>query len=99
MAMARCLVTYIADPDRVFKAIRAEFGSSPCHDTIRHLREAHLKPAYYSEPFKPHDGYYPRDAADSLAKTNALFLLRLQDERTLSLALRDRFKRVPELVE
>jgi hypothetical protein len=80
-AMARCLASYINDPDKIFRRVKAEFGSSPCHETISAMRARHLQPAYISEPAKPYDGYYPGDAAASLETTNALFLARLKNER------------------
>lgn len=84
MAMARSLVTYIDCPDRVFRAVRGEFGTSPCHETIRQLRASHLKPVAHSEPWKPHDGYYPGEAVKAADRANRLFLLRLEAERASS---------------
>ena len=99
VAMARCLASYIDNPDKIFRRVKAEFGTSPCHETISAMRARHLQPAYISEPAKPYDGYYPGDAAASLETTNTLFLLRLDQERTLSLALRDYCGRMAEVVE
>jgi len=84
VAMARCLASYIDNPDKIFRRVKAEFGTSPCHETISAMRARHLQPAYISEPAKPYDGYYPGDAAASLETTNTLFLARLKSERDLS---------------
>jgi hypothetical protein len=81
-AMARALVTYIACPHEVRRRVLDNFRSAPCIGAIKTLRAAHLRPPTPVEPFKPHDGYYPGDAADALAKTNTEFLMRLRAERT-----------------
>jgi hypothetical protein len=39
--MARCLVTYINDPDAVRREVLAEFSTSPSIHTIRHFMIAH----------------------------------------------------------
>lgn len=81
MAMARALVTYIDCPDRVFKAVRAEFDSAPCHRTIQQMRESYLRPMAQVEAWKPHDGYYPDEVSKQAAKTSLMFLARLEAER------------------
>jgi signal recognition particle subunit SEC65 len=82
-AMARFLVTFMDNPDVIREAILRQFRRVPTERTIREMRAKHL--AHKNRPpeaaCKPHEGYYPRDAADSLTKTNAAFLARLEAER------------------
>jgi hypothetical protein len=77
--MARCLASYIADPERIRREVNVAFGSSPCIQTIYRMRENHLRGRSASrEPFHPHDGYYPGDALEAADRANALFLDRLR---------------------
>lgn len=84
--MARCLVTYIADVDRVFRLVRAEFQSSPSHRTIKEMRERHLQPPMKTEDYKPADRWSPLKESDNAREASERFLQRLEAERALSLA-------------
>lgn len=79
-AMARVLVTYMADPRAVLSAIKSEFHRGLSLGTIRRLREEHLrdleKPA--QQHFKAHEGYYPAEVSRSAAAANDAFLHRLR---------------------
>lgn len=98
-AMARALASYIDDPHRVRAIVLESFLSAPDAQKIRRMRQRHLAPKPVETGFRYNEHYYPSEAADTLARTNTLFLLRLEQERTLSLAMRDYRKRVPVLVE
>jgi hypothetical protein len=86
--MARSLVKYLSDAAVIRQAILREFGRSPTERTISQLRAEHLarQQRPLEAPHKPHEGYYPRDAADSLTRINAAFLARLEAERAVSRA-------------
>ena len=77
-AMAKCLASYIDNPDTIFRRVRAEFGTSPCHATIRTLRASHLRPVVHSEPYRPFEGYNPTDASTAAEKANSTFLALLR---------------------
>jgi hypothetical protein len=82
--MARALATYIDCPHEIRRRVLDNFRSSPNIHEIRKLRIRHLRPPPPIPPCKPHDGYYPNEAAASLAKTNLAFLARLEAERAIS---------------
>lgn len=85
LAMARVLVTYIADPMRVRDLIQAEFGDWGGRTlslvTINRLREDHLQRKHRrpDKPFTAYEGYYPRDVYDRAEHHNRLFLERLRE--------------------
>jgi len=81
MAMARCLASYLSDPDVIFRRVKAEFGTSPCHETIRDLRAHHLRPPTPIDDYLPCDQHKPNDERAALDCANRLFLRRLQWER------------------
>ena len=82
--MAKVLVTYLTDANVIREAIRREFRQVPTERTINELRARYLarKTRPEEAPANLHGGYYPGEAADSLAEINAIFLARLQDERS-----------------
>ncbi len=88
-AMARSLVTYIADPERVQQEVKAQWGSSPSIYEIREMRRRHLKPPQPTEPYRPYEGYYPGQVSDAAAQASAAFLARLEVERAISAASRN----------
>lgn len=78
-AMARCLATYIADPERVRLEVNVAFGSAPCAYTIKEMRRRHLERLEREpEPIRPDEGYWPQSVADEAAQTSRVFLARLR---------------------
>jgi hypothetical protein len=100
MAMVRCLVTYISDVDRIYRVVKAEFGTSPCHHAIGEARRLFLSPDRIDldGPHKPHEGYYPDEVSSRAADANQRFLIALKREREYSEALKSLFLTRPQLV-
>lgn len=88
MAMAKSLVTYMDDPVAIRRAIVAEFDNKATGlGTIKRLRAEHLKPKPEEPPFRPHEGYYPAEAAENARAASAEFLARIERERARSVEL------------
>lgn len=83
-AMARCLASYMDDPEAIRREVLVAFGMSPTTWEIREMRRKHLKPKPKDEPFKPHEGYHPCDVPEAAAEASRDFLWRLDQERLLS---------------
>jgi len=86
-SMARVLVTYIDDAQRIRDLVHGEFGGGTFLSltTIHRLRASYL--ASKNKPqstFKAHEGYYPADVSDRMALTSKEFLARLERERANS---------------
>jgi hypothetical protein len=83
-AMARCLVTYIADPVRVLRAVKGEFGAHVelSKWQIAALRRDHLlsenKPDV--NPYRGGDAYNPQEASKAEAFNNNTFITILMRE-------------------
>ena len=84
--MARVLVTYIDDPERIRTLVHNEFGNGSMLSltTIEDLRAAHLRKPPPEAPHKAHDGYYPADASKGAEARNRRFVQALEAERALS---------------
>lgn len=86
IVMARALVTYMADENAIYQAIRAEFPRGVGIGTIRDLRAEHLaglkRPP--EAPHKAHDGYYPHEVSRNAEDRNRRFVEALERERALS---------------
>lgn len=68
--MARVLVQYIDDPERVRRVILGEFHSAPRVQTIARWREEYLRPAPAALSFK-----HERDAyAEAMERSNVAFV-------------------------
>lgn len=86
-AMARVLVTYMADPVAVQRAVKMQFARPPCVRTIEAYRAEHLARLNRAPepPHKLHEGHNPAAAAERLDAANARFLAALEAERRRSL--------------
>jgi len=69
-SMARVLVQYIDNPERVRQAILGEFNSAPTVTTIRLMRADYLRPGPAPICFKRERDAY----ADSMERSNRAFL-------------------------
>lgn len=78
-AMARCLATYISDPERIRSEVKVAFGSSPCAYTIKEMRGRHLRSLEAKgEAYDPSEGYWPETIRKEADRTNRDFLAKLQ---------------------
>lgn len=71
--MARVLVQYIDDPERVRRVILGEFYSAPRVQTIARWREEYLQPGPAPLSFKIQDDAY----ADAMQRSNSAFVTAL----------------------
>lgn len=84
--MAKKLVTYLDDPERVRRAVLDEFATAPTIDSIKFMRREYLRKKARREVQKrevvPYsEGYYPLKSEDEMALISAEFVRLLDAER------------------
>lgn len=82
IAMARSLATYMADPVRIQRAVRAEFGTSPCKGEISALRAQFIRQGSRN-PYTTSDGINPLLTVEAELKSTSFLaaLMREHPER------------------
>lgn len=81
--MVKTLVQYVKCDKRVRSEVLSEFHTAPSRYRIWELRRSYRNASKVQAPvpFKPHEGYYPSDAADALAAANQRFVAAMLREK------------------